>query len=181
MSSPLPPRLTREQVLAQLERWQKPDASRWLAHRIDKGTLPLAGTPPTCTGDQLWELLLREECDKLFNQAWCALDQIRSAVDPDSMLLVAMDDFPSAIEQAYSLAPQFADEHLKMMREYSEERYQRFVAELGQGTDREDAERAECLAFWEENAELITDYRRLLYRLVREQLVPRRRSPRAIS
>ncbi len=170
MPSPLSARLTRDQVLRQLEAWLKPAARQWLTDRTEKGALAFDGTPPTCTGDDLWDLLLKEECDKLFNQAWCALDQIRSAEDPDSMLLVAIDDFPSAIEQAYSLAPQFADEHLKMMREYSEERYQRFVAELGQGTDREAGERVECLAFWEENAELITDYRRLLYKLVREQL-----------
>ena len=41
---------------------------------------------------------------------------------------------------------------------------------MAAGTDREAAERIDALAFWEENAEGITDLRRSLYRLVRSAL-----------
>ena len=38
------------------------------------------------------------------------------------------------------------------------------------GANLELAERVECLAFWEENAALMTNYRRTLYGLVRREL-----------
>ncbi len=93
---------------------------------------------------------------------------------PDSVMLLVIDDLPSAVEQAWALAPDLAGEHLELIRGHSQERYDNLLRELGAGTDREAAERRECLAFWEENAELMTPWRLRLYREVRQSLrVPR--------
>ena len=163
-------RITREQAEALLDSWHHPRGGRWLDYQVERGELTLTGEPPTMDGAALWGRLLADECDKLFNQAWCALDQIRSADDQDTVYMIAIDDLPSAVEQAWSLAPELAGEHLGLLRGYREERYQELLRQLGIGTDRELRERIECLEFWEENAELMSDLRRTLYRLVREQL-----------
>jgi hypothetical protein len=157
-------------VQALLEDWQHPYADRWLDRQVEQGTLPFTGEPPTCLGDDLWQLLLSQECDKLYNQAWCALDQIQSADDPESVTMLAMDDLPSAVEQAWALAPDLADEHLELLRQHNPIRVEVMLADLGAGTEREPRERAECLSFWEDNAEGMTDYRRRLFRAVREGL-----------
>jgi len=161
--TPFPVRMTRDEVQRWLDRWDHPRRDAWLAAKEERGELRFDGDPPTVAGVDVWRLLLREECDKLYNQAYCALDQIQEAENPDDVMITAMDDFPSAVEQAWSLAPSLAEEHLLLLREYKEERHTRFVEELGVGTDREPAERVECLAFWADNAEGITDYRRTLY------------------
>ena len=148
-----------EETAAFLEKIGHAATERWLAAH-----------GPFESGLALWRELLRDECDKLYNQAWCAFDQIRSAEDPDSVMFLAMDDFPSAVEQAFALAPPLAGEHLSLLREYREERLDSFLREMAAGTDREAAERIDALAFWEENAEGITDLRRSLYRLVRSAL-----------
>jgi len=56
---------------------------------------------------------------------------------------------------------------------------ERFVMELGVGTQRETAERVECLEFWADNAEGITGYRRTLFRVVADGLSasPHRQQP----
>ncbi len=172
MSDPCPPPelghddLSLEAAAARLAGLGHPRPDEWLAARLAEGRLPSPPLPPAA----VWLELLRDECDKLYNQAWCALDQIRNADDPDSVMMTAVDDFPSPIEQAFGLAPSLAGEHLALLREYREERYADFVRELGIGTDREPAERADALAFWEENAEDISDLRRNLFRIVRRQL-----------
>ena len=170
MTLPLPDLPTRAEVQALLQRWQHPYADRWLGRQLEQGTLTFDGDPPRCRGDELLLLLLSQECDKLYNQAWCALDQIQSADDPESVTLLAMDDLPSAVEQAWALAPELAVEHLGLLTQHNPRRVDVLLADLGAGTPREPAERAECLAFWEDNAEGITDYRRRLYRAVRESL-----------
>ena len=169
--SPLPPSMTREQAVELLLRWHKSEADRWVAYQRDKGTLPFEGAPPRCSGEALWRLMLREECDKLYNQAWCALDQIQEAEDPDDALMLAMDDLPSAVEQAWSLDPELGAEHLQLLGQHKPGRVPRFLAEMAAGTPREAAERAECLAFWEENAEITSDFRKRLYREVRRVLL----------
>lgn len=168
--SPLPDRATRDEIQAALDRWDHPRRDAWLAAKRERGELRFEGDPPTVAGVAVWRLLLGEECDKLYNQAWCALDQIRQADDPDEVALTAMDDFPSAVEQAWALAPPLAGEHLALLREYRQERHADFLRQLQVGTDGERAERIECLTFWADNAEGITDYRRTLYRLVAARL-----------
>ena len=59
------------------------------------------------------------------------------------------------------------------MMQHRVESHAQLSRELGIGTEREDRERADCLAFWEENAEGISDLRRTLFRLVREELTRR--------
>lgn len=167
--------LTREQVLALLETWGHPYAVPWLARKIAAGELVFAGEPGVVRGTALWLRLLQDECDKLYNQAWSALESIKEATDPDSVTMLAIDDFPSAVEQAWSLAPDLATEHLALLREHSEERYRDFLRSLGVGTTREAAERIECLAFWEVNADITSDLRKTLCRLVREELQARER------
>jgi hypothetical protein len=159
-----------------LEDWQHPYAEKWVLQKIKAGELTFAGDPPEVSGEAVWRQLLKDECDKLYNQAWSAYEHLKEAQesdDPDSAFMIAIDDFPSAVEQAWSLAPEFAGEHLELLRKYRVERYQDFLRALGVGTDREDAERAECLAFWEDNAEIMTEFRKKLYRLVRAQLAER--------
>ncbi len=163
-------RFDHEQAEALLASWHHPRGGRWLDYHVERGELSFSGDPPTLDGAAMWWQLLADECDKLYNQAWCALDQIRGAADEETVLMVAIDDLPSAVEQAWSLAPELAGEHLGLLRGYREERYQELVRELGIGTDRELRERIECLEFWEENAELMSDLRRTLYRLVRQRL-----------
>jgi len=158
--------LDAESAAARLAALGHPRPAHWLNRLVEDGRIP----PPPFPAADLWRELLRDECDKLYNQAWCALDQIRSSDDPDAVMMLAVDDFPSPIEQAYGLAPSLAGEHLALLREYREERYEAFARELAIGTDREAAERADALAFWEENAEGISDLRRNLFRLVRRQL-----------
>ncbi len=170
MTLPLPESPTRAEIQSLLDRWQHPFSDRWLDRQIEQDRLAFTGDPPRCRGDELWRLLLTQECDKLYNQAWCALDQIQSADDPESVTLLAMDDLPSAVEQAWALAPELAIEHLGLLGQHNPRRVEVMLADLGAGTPREPAERAECLAFWEDNADGITDYRRRLYRAVREML-----------
>ncbi len=162
---PLPDRLTSAEVEALLADWGHPTPARWLAFHREE--LELAGDPPSCPGRRVWIRLLRDELDKLYNQAWCALEQIRAADDEESVAMLAMDDLPSAVEQAWSLAPELAGEHLQLLRDYKEERHADFLRQLGAGTEREAEERAECLEFWEDNAELTSDLRQRLYREVR--------------
>ena len=94
-------RLTPDEAEALLSDWHHPRPRRWLDHKLERGDLVLEGDPPTVSGPTLWWLLLADECDKLYNQAWCALDQLRTAEDQDSVIMVAIDDLPSAIEQAF--------------------------------------------------------------------------------
>jgi len=177
-----PPALSGEIALDEaarlLEGWGHPRAERWLEVKVAGGAVPADGDPPRIAGADLWRELLRDECDKLYNQAWCALDRIRDAEDEESVLMLAMDDLPSSVEQAFSLSPDLAREHLDLLREHRFERYRQFADELGVGTARETRERAECLAFWEENGDDLSDLRRTLFRLVRERLegATRRRS-----
>ena len=180
---PLPSTLGRTEALDLLERWHKPQAGQWLANRQRDGSLPFEGEPPACEGPRLWTLLLKLECDKLYNQAWCALEQIQGAEDPDDAMMLAIDDLPSAVEQAWSLAPDLAGEHLDLLRQQNPARVERFLQEMGAGTDREPAERAESLSFWEENAEITSDFRKRLYREVRAVLTPElpTRNPRTAS
>jgi HEAT repeat protein len=152
--------LDAEEARRLLAAWHHPRPDEWVAKHV----------APPVRAEDLWRELLEDECDKLYNQAWCALDQIRSAEDPESVMFLAIDDFPSAVELAFSLAPTLAAEHLQLLREYKEERYREFEKELAVGTDREVAERIECLEFWEENAEDMSDLRKTLCRLVREGL-----------
>jgi len=163
------PDLPFEEAASLLERWRHPRPHRWLRHAIDEGRVPAEGERVR-TAD-LWRELLRDECDKLHNQAWCALERIREAEDPESVMMLAIDDLPSAVEQAYSLAPSLAEETLDLLRQHRRERYEDLVRELGVGTVREEAERAECLDFWVENAEGISEIRRTLFRIVRDALV----------
>jgi len=169
--SPLPSTLSHDQAVELLLQWDKDEAERWVAYQRDKGALPFDGEPPRCSGSTLWRLLLRDECDKLYNQAWCALDQIQEAEDPDDVAMLAMDDLPSAVEQAWSLDPELGAEHLQLLGQHKPERVSRFLAEMAAGSPREAAERAECLAFWEENAEITSDFRKRLYREVRRVLL----------
>lgn len=173
--SPLPDRLTWDQALALLTDWEHHAPERWLAHQRDNALLTFTGDPLACSGDQLWSLLLKVEADKLYNQAWCALDQIQSADDPEDTLMLAMDDLPSAVEQAWSLDPAIATEHLDLLRQHKAGRVERFLAEMAAGTDREPAERADSLAFWEDNAEITSPFRQRLYREVRAVLQRQKR------
>jgi len=166
--------MTLDQAAALLTEWEHHDPERWLIHKRDNDLLTFTGDPPTCAGDQLWHLLLRDEADKLYNQAWCALDQIQAADDPEDALMLAIDDLPSAVEQAWSLDPTNADEHLGLLRQHKAGRVERFLAEMAAGTDREAAERADSLAFWEENAEITSPFRQRLYREVRAVLLSSR-------
>jgi hypothetical protein len=149
-----------------LASWGHLRPRRWLLAAIETGRLPERDIPAV----DLWREVLRDECDKLYNQAWCAYDQIRSAEDEESVWMLAMDDLPSAVEQAFSLAPPLAGEHLALLGEYKEASLAQLLRELGVGTEREAAERSECLAFWEENTEGLSDLRRTLFRMVREEL-----------
>jgi hypothetical protein len=158
--------LTEEEARARLESWGHPRPRRWLRQKAEQGEI----RPPRIRTADLWRALLKDECDKLYNQAWCALDSIRNAEDEESVLLLAMDDLPSAVEQAFSLAPPLAGEHLLLLRQHKEERHADFLRELGVGTEREERERIDCLAFWEENAEDMSDLRRTLLGLVRREL-----------
>lgn len=167
----LPDRPTRrvaEEFLAELGH---PRPGFWLDHHRD--SLGAEGDPRRYDGAAIWRRLLQDECDKLYNQAHCALEQIRDAQDEDSAMMLAMDDLPSAVEQAWSLAPQLADEHLQLLRDYKEARYADFCQQLGVGSDREAQERADCLEFWEENAVLTSELRKRLYREVRRSLLDR--------
>jgi hypothetical protein len=165
---PLPDRLTSDQAERLLADWGHPTPARWL--EFHHSELQLAGEPPSCPGERVWSRLLRDELDKLYNQAWCALEQIRAADDEETVMMLAMDDLPSAVEQAWSLSPEGAGEHLQLLRDYKEERHRDFLRQLGAGTDREAEERAECLEFWETNAELTSALRQRLYREVRATL-----------
>ena len=168
--------LTREEVLALLEQWGHPYAAAWLERKTAARELVFAGEPAVVQGAALWRRLLKDESDKLYNQAWSALEGIKEAGDPDSVAMLSIDDFPSAVEQAWSLAPDLAGEHLALLRQHSEERYRDFLRSLAVGTPRELVERIECLAFWEDNAEITTDLRKSLCRLVREDLEARQRA-----
>ena len=170
MKHPLPPTLTRLEAEVHLARLEHPDPRRWLDAQAEQGKLPFDGAPPRCPGDRLWRQILTTECDKLYNQAWCALDQIRSAEDLESVSMIAMDDLPSAVEQAWALAPDLAGEHLALLAEHDPRRVDLLLADLGAGTPREAAERAECLEFWEVNAEITSNFRQSLYRTVRRAL-----------
>ncbi len=173
MKHPLPPAPTRADAEAHLARLHYPNPRGWLDAQIEEGALGFAGEPPRCDGAQLWRLLLGMECDKLYNQAWCALDQIKNAEDPESVSMIAMDDLPSAVEQAWALAPELADEHLALLADHDPRRVEVMLADMGAGTPGEAAQRAECLEFWEDNAELTTEFRQALYRAVRDGLTRR--------
>jgi hypothetical protein len=162
--------ITLEEAARLLQGWGHPRAARWLELKVAGGAIPYEGDPPRVAGADVWRELLRDECDKLYNQAWCALDQIRDAEDEESVLMLAMDDLPSSVEQAFSLDPTLAREHVDLLKEHRFERYRQFVDELAVGTDRETRERIECLGFWEENGTDLSDLRRTLFRLVRETL-----------
>jgi hypothetical protein len=166
-----------EEAEERLREWGHRRPRRWLRRRLTDGEIAATGTPPRLRSADLWRALLKDECDKLYNQAWCALDQIRAAKDPDEVLMLVVDDFPSAVEQAFSLAPPFATEHLDLLREYSEEKLAAFRRELSIGEEDEPLERMECLAFWEANAEGMSPLRRTLYRMVREELARRATPP----
>jgi len=175
-SAPLPDRLTIDELGALLDEWQHPYAEKWLLQKVKASELVFSGEPATVSGESVWNQLLKDECDKLYNQAWSAYEHIKEAEDPDSVAMIAMDDFPSAVEQAWALAPQHAGEHLRLLREFREAKHEDFLRALGVGTERENQERIESLTFWAENAEIMTDFRRTLYRLVREALErPQRR------
>ncbi len=173
--SPLPERVSVEELGAFLVEWRHPYGERWLREKVKAAALVFSGDPPSVSGADVWQRLLEDECSKLYNQAWSAYAHIREAVDPDSVAMVAMDDLPSAVEQAWALAPGLAGEHLALLREYREAKHEDFVRALGAGTEREVEERIEALAFWEENAGIMTDFRRRLYRTVREGLARGRR------
>lgn len=172
--SPLPERMSIEALGAFLEEWRHPYGERWLREKVKAAELVFSGDPPSVSGAAVWRRLLEDECSKLYNQAWSAYQHIKEAEDPDSVAMVAMDDLPSAVEQAWALAPELAGEHLALLREYREAKHEDFVRALGVGTEREIEERIEALAFWEENAEIMTDLRRRLYRTVREGLARER-------
>jgi hypothetical protein len=141
----------------------------WLSNRIADGDLPLSGDPPILSGDDLWRALLADECGKLYNQAWCAagrLDEEGAEAD----LMLGIDELPSAVEQAWSLSPDDAGEHLDLLKAHRPERHENLCRELAIGTERETAERIECLAFWEANGEDLSPLRRRLFTLVREAL-----------
>jgi hypothetical protein len=168
--APAARRLTLAEAEELLASWHHPRPERWLSHKIDSGALDLDGDPPLLSGATLWWLLLGDECDKLYNQAWCALEKIRAADDEDEVMMIALDDFPSAVEQAWSLAPELAGEHLALLREYKEARYQDFLRQVGAGGDTELDERIDALEFWTENDALMSELRRTLYGLVGAQL-----------
>ena len=170
---PLPDLIGPDALGSLLDEWQHPYRERWLREKVKAGELVFSGDPPVASGDAVWRRLLADECGKLYNQAWSALQAIREAEDPDSVAMLAMDDLPSAVEQAWALAPDLAGEHLELLREYSEEKHRHFLDSLGVGTGREAAERIDALAFWEENAAIMTGFRRTLYRIVREGLADR--------
>jgi hypothetical protein len=110
---------------------------------------------------------VRVEIDRLYNQAWCALERLDAGEED---LMTAIDELPTAVEQAVSLDPEYAKEILELLRSRRPERYEDLVREMGLGTERETAERIECLAFWEANAEGMSERRRELFREVREEL-----------
>ena len=168
--APAARRLTMAEAEALLASWNHPRPQRWLTHKIENGALELDGHPPRLSGATMWWLLLGDECDKLYNQAWCSLEQIRAADDEDEVAMIALDDLPSAVEQAWSLAPELAGEHLGLLREYREERYQDFLRQLDAGGESELDERIDALEFWAENATLMSELRRTLYGLVGAQL-----------
>lgn len=170
-ASPLPERLTLDELGSVLDQWQHPYGEHWLLDKVKNGELMFSGDPPTVSGETVWHRLLEDECAKLYNQAWSAYEHIKEAEDPDSVAMLGIDDLPSAVEQAWALAPEYAGEHLALLREFREAKYQEFLRSLKVGTEREVDERIAALAFWEENAEIMTEFRRTLYRLVREGLV----------
>lgn len=169
---PLPEQLTLDELGAVLAAWQHPYAERWLLEKVKNGVLVFSGDPPRVGGKTVWDRLLEDECSKLYNQAWSAYEHIKEAEDPDSVAMLGIDDLPSAVEQAWALAPEHAGEHLSLLKEFREAKYREFLRSLRVGTDGEVGERIAALAFWEENAEIMTDFRRTLYRLVREALTP---------
>lgn len=168
--SPLPERLTLDELGSLLDEWQHPYGERWLLEKVKANELVFTGEPPSVSGEAVWRRLLEDECGKLYNQAWSAYEHIKEAEDPDSVAMLGIDDLPSAVEQAWALAPELAGEHLSLLREFREAKYQEFLRSLRVGTEREVEERIAALAFWEENAEIMTEFRRTLYRLVREGL-----------
>jgi hypothetical protein len=170
-SSPLPERISSDELGALLHEWQHPYGARWLLEKVKAAELVFSGDPPSVSGRDVWRRLLEDECKKLYNQAWCAYEQIKQADDPDSVAMLGIDDLPSAVEQAWDVAPELAGEHLGLLREFREAKYQDFLRSLRVGTEREAEERIAALAFWEENAEIMTEFRRTLYRIVREGLV----------
>ena len=167
---PLPNELTREEAARRLSAMNLPNVEDWLLQHEEARELTFKGDPAVCSGMELFSLILKEECDRLYNQANVAYMQIRAAGEDEPDFITAIDTFPSAVEQAFSLAPQFSAKHLELLRQYKEERYQTFCRELGVGTQRELAERIECLAFWEDNADMLSRFRKTLFGVVREQL-----------
>ncbi len=167
---PLPELVTLDEVGAVLVAWQHPYGERWLLEKVKSGALVFAGEPPRVNGVTVWDRLLEDECSKLYNQAWSAYQHIKEAEDPESVAMLGIDDLPSAVEQAWALAPEHAGEHLALLKEFREAKYREFLRSLRVGTEGEVEERVAALAFWEENAEIMTEFRRTLYRLVREGL-----------
>ncbi len=172
--SPLPELIGFDELGSLLDDWRHPYGERWLEEKVKSAELVFSGDPPRSSGEAVWRRLLEDECSKLYNQAWSAYEQIKEAEDPDSVAMLGMDDLPSAIEQAWALAPDLAGEHLSLLREFREAKYHEFLRSLGVGTEREVEERIEALTFWEENASIMTEFRRTLYRIVREGLVHER-------
>ena len=162
------PEIDRDRAEALLAGWGHPRPGAWLDGKLDAGAIAVADE--ALDAADLWRELLKDECDKLYNQAWCALEQIREAADESEVMMLAVDDFPSAVEQAFSLAPALATEHLDLLKSHRYERYEVFAREMGLGTARETAERIECLAFWEANADGLSRLRKTLFRLVRKTL-----------
>ena len=162
------PAIGRERAEALLGEWGHPRPAAWLDAKLDAGAI--AAADEEIDAADLWRELLADECDKLYNQAWCALEQIREAEDESEVLMLAVDDFPTAVEQAFSLAPALAKEHLDLLKSHRFERYETFAREMGLGTARQTAERIECLRFWEANADGLSRLRKTLFRLVRETL-----------
>ena len=93
--------LMEEEARVRLKSWGHPRPGRWLRQKAEQGEIQ----PPRIRAADLWRALLMDECDKLYNQAWCALDSIRNAEDEESVLLLAMDDLPSAVEQTTGSVP----------------------------------------------------------------------------
>ncbi len=169
-SSPLPELVSLGELGSLLDEWQHPHGERWLAEKVKAAELVFCGDPPSVSGEAVWRRLLQDESSKLYNQAWCAYEHIKEAKDPESVAMLGMDDLPSAVEQAWALAPELAGEHLGLLKEFREAKYQEFLRSLRVGTEREVEERIDALAFWEENATIMTEFRRTLYRMVREGL-----------
>ncbi len=167
---PLPSELSRDEAAKRLEAMKLPNVEDWLSQREEARELTFKGDPAVCSGEELFSLILKEECDRLYNQANVAYQQIHAANEEDVDFITAIDTFPSAVEQAFSLAPQFSGKHLELLKQYKEERYKAFCQDLGLGTKRELSERIECLAFWEDNADMLSQFRKTLFSVVREQL-----------